>query len=124
MVTHIDDQFMAVIEEGEVLSLTWKPSTSELTDAMFKNEASLFADIVKQVAPKFVLVDMRAFAFSLSEEVIAWRTENIIPIYNDVGVKKFAFVTAVPAVNQGSGQNTFVTESFDSTEKAVGWFGA
>lgn len=117
----VDDKYMTVEFRDGVLFLIWKEETKDFTDDDFKTEASKFIDVVEELDSKKILVDMRKFGYQLSEDLINWRKKNIISIYNEIGVEKFAFISEKPAVKQDSPENTFVTMTFVSSDEAVEW---
>ena len=121
MEIRINDQFMGVSEESKILTLRWKEKTSKLSNDLFKKEALKFVDIVKNGQNKRIIVDMRMFLYDLDQELIIWRNNNIISVYNDIGVEKFAFITHKPTVKQDDPANTFVTEYFNNEEEAQKW---
>ncbi len=64
---------------------------------------------------------MRKFSYNLTEELISWRNENIISIYNKIKVEKFTFISDKPTVNQDNPNNTFTTKTFLSEQEAKDW---
>jgi hypothetical protein len=64
---------------------------------------------------------MRDFQYNLSQELLDWRVENIITAYNEIGVKKFAFISDKEMVNQDDPKNTFVTKYFKTVEASREW---
>lgn len=121
METFIDDKFMSVFQKNGILVLCWKPATKDLNDDAFKSEALKFINIVKQNQSKKIIVDMRNFGYDLNPEVIAWRNQNIIAVYNEIGVEKFAFISEKPTVKQDDPNNTFVTRNFVNEQEAENW---
>lgn len=121
MKIYIDDQYMIVSEDSSILTLRWKPNTASLNDEAFKKEALLFANVVKNLQSKKVAVDMREFHFALSPELLAWRAANIITVYNQVAVEKFAFISDHQSVKQDDPNNTFVTRYVPTPEEAQTW---
>jgi len=117
----IDDKYMTVSLDEKVISLTWKQETVDFTDESFKVEALKFEKVLRFQKPITVLVDMRDFRYQLSDEIIAWRKINIISTYNELNIKKFAFISEKPAVNQDGPENTFVTKTFTSKKEAIDW---
>ena len=112
---------MSVFKENDILTLCWKDYTSNFTDEDFKVEAIKFISVVKQQNCKKIIVDMRKFSYNLSGKLIEWRNENIITVYNKIRVERFAFISNKPTVNQDNPNNTFVTKSFSSEQKAKEW---
>src|SRR3989344_7448922 len=95
-----NDKFMKVSEIQKVLTLVWKKETSDLTDESFKKEALKFIDMVKKSKVKNILVDMREFQYKLSDDLLTWRNEQVISVYNKLGIEKFAFVSEKITVKQ------------------------
>ena len=121
MNTLFEDKYMKVAEDKDILSLIWKDETKNLSDEIFKVEALKFEETLRSNLRSNILVDMRDFNYQLSPELIAWRKENIISTYNELKVKKFAFITEKPAVNQDDPSNTFITRAFVSVDESVRW---
>jgi len=117
----INDQYMSVFEKNKILNLSWKENTSNFTDEDFKEEALKFISVVKKQNGKKIIVDMRKFSYNLSDDLIAWRNKNIISVYNEIKVEKFAFISDKPTINQDNPNNTFVTKSFTSEQEADDW---
>ena len=68
-----------------------------------------------------IAVDMREFHYKLNQELIDWRNQNIIAVYNEIGVKRFAFISEKPAIKQGNNTNKFVTQYFLVEQEAEKW---
>ena len=79
--------------------------------------------------PKFMIIDATQFFHTQGEGVLAWRDENIVPLYNQAGVQKFAFLAApgMPGtVEQGGvpapdGPATFPTAWFGTRDRMYAW---
>lgn len=117
----LDDRFMSVFRKNGILVLRWKSDTKDLTDDDFKSEATKFVSVVKQNQSKRIMVDMRNFNYTLNPEVISWRNQNVISVYNEIGVERFAFISEKPTVNQDNPNNTFVTQYFTNEQEAEHW---
>lgn len=117
----VDNTFMNVYFENDILYLVWKENTSQLSDNLFKEQAIQFINAVKETISKKIIVDMRKFQYSLSEELIAWRNQNVIPTYNEIKVEKFAFISETPTVKQDNPNNSFITHTFTNIEEALKW---
>ncbi len=117
----IDNQYMLVFKENDILTLSWKENTVNFTDVDFKEEAIKFINVVQSQNSLKIIVDMRKFGYSLSDDVLSWRKENIISMYNKIKVEKFAFISDKPTVKQDNPDNTFVTKSFSSEQEAKNW---
>jgi len=116
-----NDRFMQVSETRDGLLLTWKKQTSELSPEKFKEEAMTFVEIVKKRKVKNILVDMREFKYTLSNELIAWRNKQVISVYNDRGIEKFAFVSDKVGLKQDDRSNKFITRYFSTIKEAEEW---
>ena len=112
---------MSVFRKNGILVLRWKSDTKDLTDDDFKSEATKFVSVVKQNQSKRIMVDMRNFNYTLNPEVISWRNQNVISVYNEIGVERFAFISEKPTVNQDNPNNTFVTQYFTNEQEAEHW---
>lgn len=117
----IDNKYMTVKNEDWILFLIWKDSTSFFDDELFKESALKFHSVVNKLKSKKILVDMRKFSFILTPEIINWRKENIITLYNKIKVEKFAFISDKPSVKQDDPNNTFITCEFKSEIDAINW---
>lgn len=121
MKTLFEDKYMKIAGDKDILSLIWKDETKSLSDEIFKEEALKFEETLRSDFRSNILVDMRDFNYQLSPELIAWRKDNIISTYNELKVKKFAFITEKPAVNQDDPNNTFTTRTFESVADSIRW---
>lgn len=119
------NKFKEVTFQDNILTLTWLENTENLTDELFKNEALEFKEAVRKHTPESIIVDMRDFNYILSEDLLNWRNKNIIPVYNEIGLQKFAFIVNniknSPKPNSKNNDDTFETEYFDNVKEAVIW---
>ena len=111
--------------DTRALELWWSAGTASLTEERFRQGLVEFADhAVEQGAPN-LLVDLREFAYSPAPDIWAWRLVNIIPRYQEAGVRKFANVVPegwpVEEPRQAEGE-PFVTGNFRTVEDAEAWF--
>jgi hypothetical protein len=70
------------------------------------------------------LIDVRKFRFAATPELDTWRREEIIPVYNAAGLKRFAYLLPPGAEYRpgGSGDtDAFATDYFDDEESARAW---
>ena len=116
-----EDQFMVLSNKNNIIKLTWKKETKNLDNDLFKNEALKYIEIFKKSNIKNIIVDMRNFWFELNQEVIDWRNKNIIAVYNEICLKKFAFISDKPSVKQDNQKNSFITRDFFTEEEANKW---
>jgi len=76
-----------------------------------------------------LIIDATEFYHTVGEGTLAWRDEHIVPLYNQAGVEKFAFLTtpAMPGtVEKGAqpmpdGPATFPTGWFETKERLYAW---
>jgi hypothetical protein len=76
-----------------------------------------------------MIIDATEFFHELGEGTLAWRDEHIVPLYNDAGVEKFAFLVTrqrLGTVEKGAepapdGPATFPTGWFETRERMFSW---
>ena len=115
--------------QWNTLELTWSPDTRSMGDDGFRQTLQLLADQGLKVRPKFMIIDATQFVHTLGEGVLAWRDENIVPLYNQAGVQKFAFLAAAGmpgTVEQGGvpapdGPAAFPTAWFETRDRMYAW---
>ena len=78
----------------DILELRWLAGTEAMTDDDFMRWLEQFAAAAEEHRAPFLLIDTRAFQHYAGAHVWPWGDEHIIPRYNQVGVKKFAFEAA------------------------------
>jgi hypothetical protein len=117
-------------DEWESLELKWLPSTSTASDSDLKMTMKAFADEAVGRRPHTLIVDTTEFHHTWGEGVMQWRDATIIPLYNQAGVAKFAFIANSnypgPTVESGAtprpdGPANFPTGWFESREAAYRW---
>jgi hypothetical protein len=111
------------------LELTWSPNTKSMGDDGFRQTLQLLADLGLKVRPRFMIVDSTQFIHMPAEGTLAWRDDHIVPLYNEAGVEKFAFL-ATPempgTVEKGGvpapdGPASFPTGWFETKEQMYAW---
>lgn len=133
MATEVAENAWGVIirhEDEGILELRWLPTTAEMSDEEFKATLRLFADQGERAQAPFLLIDATEFIHRFGEGVMEWRDRHIIPRYNAVGTKKFAFHVpeGSPDVMEAEGQPvidgpaTFPTARFTDRQHALDWF--
>ena len=83
------------------------------------------ADHGLKVRPRFMIIDATEFYHTFGEGTLAWRDEQIVPLYNQAGVEKFAFfvTSRMPGtVEKGAepapdGPASFPTGWFETKER-------
>ena len=125
-----EDEYLQVFwdEPTRIISIDWKEATSGMTDEDFKTELTSFAKQVEDKKAPRILIDVSKFRHRPSEAVGKWRLKNISPRYNAAGVKRFAFLISkdsqVPSMASRSEGEGFLTQSFNSNERATAWLTA
>ena len=115
--------------QWDTLELKWGPQTRSMTDDGFKQTLQVMADHGLKVRPRYMIIDATQFSHTLGEGTLAWRDEHIVPLYNDAGVEKFAFLTAASmpgtaekgAAAVPEGRATFPTGWFETRERMYAW---
>lgn len=115
--------------EWQTLELKWGQKTRSMSDDGFKRTLQIMAEQGVKVRPKYMIIDATEFFHQLGEGTLAWRDENIVPLYNKAGVQKFAFLVtdAMPGtVEKGAepvpdGPAKFPTGWFETSERLYGW---
>ncbi len=111
------------------LELKWGQKTRSMTDDGFKQTLQLMAGHGLQVRPRYMIIDATEFFHEFGEGTLAWRDEHIVPLYNDAGVEKFAFLAtgrAPGTVEKGAepapdGPARFPTGWFETRERMYAW---
>jgi hypothetical protein len=115
--------------EWNTLELKWGQKTRSMGDDGFKKTLQILAEQGLKVRPKYMIIDATEFFHQLGEGTLAWRDENIVPLYNQAGVEKFAFLVtdSMPGtVEKGAtptpdGPASFPTGWFETTDRLYGW---
>jgi hypothetical protein len=123
-----DDQWGQILNypsEARV-ELRWYDTTGDLDGEGFNAFLATFADLVLAARPTTVLVDSSVFAMDMALMDLAWRNANIIPRYNQAGVRRFAFqvpagMPAIGAPPAPDGPANFPTGWFASRREALSW---
>ena len=126
------DQWGQIIyyPEWKTLELRWLPVTANATDSELKTTMGTFAHEAINRGPKTLLVDTTEFHHSWGDGMMQWRDAEIIPLYNQAGVAKFAFIAnshyPLPTVEAGTtpapeGPANFPTGWFKTREAAYQW---
>jgi hypothetical protein len=125
------DQWGQVVFYGEwnSLELKWLPSTARATDEELKPTMEVFAQEAANRHPRTLIVDTTEFHHAFGDTMVRWRDAEIVPLYNEGGVTKFAFIAPSfpgPTVETGAapapdGPAEFPTGWFKTREAAYQW---
>ena len=115
--------------EWKTLQLTWAQTTRSMSDDGFKQTLQMLADHGLRLRPASIIIDATEFFHELGEGTLAWRDEHIVPLYNEAGVQKFAFLVTehMPGtVEKGAepipdGPAAFPTGWFETRDRMYGW---
>jgi hypothetical protein len=118
--------------EWKTLELKWEPATRSMGDDGFRQTLQLFADEGVRLRPVSMIVDSTEFFHQVADSTFAWRNEQIIPLYNQAGVRKFAFLATSGAPNTvekgvepaPDGPANFPTAWFESRDRMYAWLSA
>jgi hypothetical protein len=117
-------------DDWNSLELRWLPSTASAADSNLRTTMELFAHEAVNRRPKTLIDDTTEFRHAWGDGFMQWRNAEIIPLYNQAGVAKFAFIASAsfpgPTVETGAapapeGPATFPTGWFKSREAAYQW---
>jgi hypothetical protein len=117
-------------ERASLMSFVWTEKSVAMTADDYKAAIREYAGLVLKHRARCALVDLRKFRFSVVDSDIpgSWWADEIVPLYNQAGLAKFAFVLPegeqappdeAPAV-AGAGEK-FVTRQFGSQQAAISW---
>ena len=85
--------------------------------------------LVRNYQPENIFVDATEFHFLLLKEMQEWINQNVIAVFNDIRLKKWAIVVPPQFMHQVSIEqtieanpsNTFETQYFESEDEAIEW---
>ena len=88
-----------------------------------------YASLVRNYQPENIFVDATGFDFLLLKDMQEWINKNVIAIYNDIRLKKWAILIPPQFLHQVSIEqtiesnpfNTFETQYFESEQEAMDW---
>jgi hypothetical protein len=118
--------------DWKTLELKWEPTTRSMGDQGFRDTLQLLADQGIELRPVCMIVDATEFFHEVADSTFQWRDAHIIPLYNEAGVQKFAFLVtdrAPRTVEKGTepapdGPATFPTGWFESRDHLNAWLTA
>ncbi len=123
-----EDEFGEIIDrEGQgFIEIRWFDTTATLDGDGFNRWLAGFAGAVEASRRPGVLVDSLAFRMDPGYMDGEWRDANIIPRYNQAGVRGFAFLMpegmpAIGAPPAPEGPADFPTGYFGRRADAVSW---
>jgi hypothetical protein len=117
-------------DEWNSLELKWHASTGGATDADLQATMERFAQEAVDRRPRTLIVDTTEFDHRWGEGMMEWRGKTIIPLYNQAGVAKLAFIAGegfpgqtveTGAAPAPEGPASFPTGWFKSRDAAYQW---
>lgn len=123
-----EDQWGEIVDRGssDLVELRWFDTTAHMSQDQFQDWLRTFAGQVVRLRRPRVLIDATGFRMNPALMDGAWRDANIIPLYNQAGVRRFAFhmpagMPMVGAAPAPEGPAEFPTGYFGSRADALGW---
>jgi len=115
--------------QWNTVELKWDRQTRSMNEDGFKETLQILADQGVEIRPDFMIVDSIEFFYQIGDGILAWRNDHIVPLYNEAGLKKFAFLVteAMPGtVEKGAepapdGPAAFPTAWFETKERMYEW---
>jgi hypothetical protein len=111
------------------MSFVWMEKSVAMTVDDYKDAIREYARLILEHRARCALVDLREFRYRVDADVLgSWWADEIVPLYNQAGLKKFAFV--LPEGEQAPPDDTpaeaeagekFVTKQFGSEQAAISW---
>lgn len=88
-----------------------------------------YAALVSNYKPEKIIVDARQFDCIIHKEMQEWINSNVITVYNDIRLQKWAIVIPPKFLHQVSIEqtieanpaNTFKTQYFETENEAIEW---
>jgi len=120
-------------EHASLMSFVWTEKSAAMTVDDYKDAIREYARLVLERRARCALVDLREFRYRVEDaEVLgSWWADEIVPLYNQAGLEKFAFV--LPEGEQAPSDETpakaeagetFITRQFASKQAAMSWLTA
>lgn len=95
----------------------------------FRHEWLEYAKAIRSHQPQHILVNASRFNFLIVGELQQWINENIISVFNEVGLKKWALVfppqflqqVSIEQTIEANPKNNFAIHYFETEEEAMHW---
>jgi len=104
----VDNKFQLIeyYPEQSYLKQIWKSRSGEMWDNEYKDEMIQYIDLVLELRPNLITIDLRKFTFAIIPDLQTWTVENIhVPAAN-IHVAKTAFVASTDFISQLSVEQT------------------
>ena len=119
-------------ERASILTFFWTEKSTDMTLDDYKNAIRDYARLVLKHRARRALIDLRKFRTRVDADAGSFWGDEIVPVYNQAGLEKFALLlpegAEVPPDDQApvapeSGEK-FVTREFSSEQAAISWLRA
>ena len=115
--------------DTHLLKQVFTEKSKNMNWRQYQHELVKTNEFLNKYHPSLLLVDARKFEFVILKDMQCWIHENVIPVLNEVGVQKWAVISAPEFVSQVSIEQTietkrnniFQAQYFDSEEDAMKW---
>lgn len=129
MKTLHQDRFVKIIYAPEIAQIEhhWSAESYEMSEEDFKKEQLLYLEFAKRLKPKRGLVNSKNFRFTIDPQLQDWMNETLHPHYQELGLKKAAFLVPEDFFAQFSIEQIFDDYQpfqvmyFDKEENAREW---
>jgi hypothetical protein len=119
-----------ISEPASLLSFIWTEKTAAMSEDDYKQALRLYANLAVKHRVRRGLIDLRKFRFPVAEALMSWRAREIVPLYHQAGLEKFAYVlpdtAAQPEERPARAEpgEQFLTKRFRSEIAAMAWLTA
>ncbi len=105
------------------------PSTIRLNDEDFLAGTQSFLNDLRKYSPRYLLLNLRGFQYTIVPEVQDWLVEHFFPFAKSLEIEKVAIVTSLDAVSHLSVEQTVdedeatknITQYFEGEKAARRW---
>ena len=82
-------------EQTSLLSFNWTEKSAGMTDDDYTQALREYARLMLKHRARRALIDLRKFRYRLGDPdgLRSWWANEIVPLYNQAGLEKFAFAT-------------------------------
>ena len=119
-------------EHASLMSFVWTERSVAMNADDYKDAIRAYARLVLQHRARCALVDLRNFLYRIedADRLASWWAEEIVPLDNQAGLQKLAFV--LPESEQALGETSaevqagekFVIRQFGPKQAAIEWLTA
>lgn len=122
-------QSIEFFPEHSILRRVLHPHSNDMSSPGFHREWLEYARTIREQHPRNILVNARDFDFLILKDMQRWINENVISVYNEVGLKKWAVVippqflhqVSIEQTIEANPHNNFEVRYFETEEEAMYW---